>query len=81
MLEKTQMKRYPRGKLSADDEGEITMSMYWKDGAFIIDFGKDVKWIGLDKVEAQEFALRILRMTADRVISEFSDLEEKGRTP
>jgi hypothetical protein len=77
------MRKYPRGKLSADDEGEITMSMYWKDGAFIIDFGKDVKWIGLDRVEAQEFALRILRMTADRVAKfELPDLpEEEDRTP
>jgi hypothetical protein len=63
------MANYPRGKLQDDDEGELTMAMYWKDKTFIIDFGKDVKWIGMSREDAQEFALRILRMTANSVVS------------
>ena len=63
------MINYPRGKLQADDEGELTFTMYWKDKTFIIDFGKEVKWIGMSREEAQQFALRILRMTADKVVS------------
>jgi hypothetical protein len=63
------MPNYPRGKLQADDEGELTMAMYWKDKTFVIDFGKDVKWIGMSREDAQEFALRILRMTANSVVS------------
>jgi hypothetical protein len=67
-----QMVNYPRGKLQDDDEGELTFAMYWKDKAhntFIIDFGKDVKWIGLSREEAQQLALRILRMTVDKYVS------------
>jgi hypothetical protein len=77
------MSKYPRGKLSADDEGELTIAMHWRDNTFIIDFGKDVKWIGMDRAGAQEFALRILRLTADKVITaELPDPPyEKGRTP
>jgi hypothetical protein len=73
------MTNYPRGKLQADDEGELTFAMYWRDQTFIIDWGKDVKWIGLSRKEAQELGLRILRMTANTVISkEIRDPNEEG---
>jgi hypothetical protein len=61
------MTNYPRGKLQDGDEGELIFKMYWRDKTFIIDWGKDVKWIGLSRKEAQDFALAILRMTADSV--------------
>lgn len=63
------MTNYPRGKLKDDDEGELTMAMYWQDKTFIIDFGKELKWIGMSREDAQNFALRILRMTANRMVS------------
>ncbi len=63
------MANYPRGKLQDDDEGELTIAMYWKDKTFIIDFGKEVKWIGMSREEAQQLALRILRMAANKVVS------------
>jgi hypothetical protein len=63
------MADYPRGRLQDDDEGELTFAMYWRDQTFIIDWGKDVKWIGMSREEAQEFALAILRQTANKVIT------------
>jgi hypothetical protein len=74
------MNNYPRGKLSADDEGELTIAIYERDNTIIIDFGKDISWLGLSKKEAQEFALNILRRSADRYVSmELPDLpDEKG---
>jgi hypothetical protein len=63
------MTNYPRGKLKDDDQGELTFAMYWRDQTFVIDWGKDVKWIGLSREEAQELGLRILRMTVDKYVS------------
>jgi hypothetical protein len=63
------MTDYPRGKLKDDDEGELTFAMYWRDQTFVIDWGKDVKWIGMSREEAQQLALRILRMTVDKYVS------------
>ena len=63
------MVNYPRGKFKDDDEGELTFAMYWRDQTFVIDWGKDVKWIGMSREEAQQLALRILRMTVDKYIS------------
>jgi hypothetical protein len=61
--------RYPRGKLRDDDEGALDITIGLRDNTVIIDFGKDVKWIGMSRPQAQEFALRILRLAADRVVS------------
>ena len=41
--------KYPDGKLKADDEGSLTMAIFVKDGRLVIDFGKDLSWIGFDK--------------------------------
>lgn len=45
--------KYPRGKLSADDEGALAMRMGVKDKTIIIHFGESVTWIGLDVVTAR----------------------------
>lgn len=61
---------YPRGKLHEGDEGELTMTMGLRpDDTFIISFGKDLSWIGMSRREAQDFALRILRIVADEHVS------------
>lgn len=39
--------KYPRGKLNAYDEGELSMSMLIKGNTLVIDFGKPVAWFGL----------------------------------
>lgn len=53
---------YPRGKFSEDDEGELRISVTHKDKTVIIDFGKDVKWIGMDK----NCALALAKIIIDR---------------
>jgi len=55
-------------KIRNDDEGELTIAMYWEGSHFIIEFGDNIKWLGLTREQAQELALMILRKTADRVI-------------
>lgn len=54
-------KQYPRGKIFEDDEGELTLRIGVTDKTVIIDFGKQLKWIGYDKSGAIEFAELILK--------------------
>jgi len=55
------MNQYPRGKLTADDEGEISIAISELDNTVIIDFGKKVAWIGMSRPEAIEFAMKIMK--------------------
>lgn len=48
--------KFPRGKLSADDEGELKIAITTRDKTLIIDFGKPCAWIGLDKHTALALA-------------------------
>lgn len=43
---------FPKGKVSADDEGELRMAMGNKEGKVILEFGKPIKWVGLDPSDA-----------------------------
>jgi hypothetical protein len=53
--------QYPRGKLNASDEGALTMGIAVKDKTVIVDFGKEVAWLGLDADTARQFARTLLR--------------------
>lgn len=52
--------KFPRGKLNADDEGELEMSIGIQDKTVILDFGKPVKWLGLAKQDAVNLANSLL---------------------
>lgn len=60
------MADYPRGKLRADDEGELSVAMGVKDGTVVIDFGKPIRWLGLGAKDARAWADK-LRELADRI--------------
>jgi hypothetical protein len=53
--------QYPRGKLNASDEGALAMGIAVKDKTVIVDFGKEVAWLGLDADTARQFARTLLR--------------------
>lgn len=57
----TEMEKYPRGKLSDDDEGAVRIAIGVRDKTLVIDFGKDLSWIGMGKAEAIEFANAIIK--------------------
>lgn len=59
------MEEFPRGKLNADDEGALQIGITVKDKTLIIDFGKPVAWVGLDRATA-----RSLHETLGRRIEE-----------
>lgn len=48
--------QFPRGKLNADDEGALQIGIATLDKTLIINFGKPVEWIGLDKITAVALA-------------------------
>jgi len=62
------MAEYPRGKLSEDDEGQLTVAFGTKDGTVVIHFGKPIAWIGLGANDARAWAAKLLEL-ADRVES------------
>lgn len=52
-------KQYPRGKLNESDQGALTISISIKEKTIIIDFGKELSWIGLDKATAIHFSKQL----------------------
>lgn len=52
---------FPRGKLNAEDEGGLQIAVYERDKTVVINFGKEVVWIGLDKLTAIALGKSILK--------------------
>lgn len=46
---------YPDGMISKDDDGALKIATYIKDGRVVIDFGKDLSWLGFDKQTLRAF--------------------------
>lgn len=44
--------KFPDGKMTPLDEGELQVKIGAQDGRIVIDFGKNVTWLGLRKSEA-----------------------------
>lgn len=55
------MKEYPRGKFNADDEGALSIRIGVQDKTVIVDFGKQVVWVGLDHATAVQLANNLLK--------------------
>lgn len=51
--------RYPRGRLTAGDEGALAMTMLVTGNTLVIDFGKPVAWIGLGLQEVRDLRERL----------------------
>lgn len=64
-------KQFPSGKIVPSDEGALTLRMGIKEASgtagrtLIVDFGKDVSWIGFDKQSGTKFAEQFLKGLAD----------------
>lgn len=53
--------RFPRGKITPADEGEIRIAIAKKDGVVILNFGKPVTWIGFPPDEARAIAALLIK--------------------
>lgn len=48
--------RSPRGKLNADDKGELRIGVAADRGNVVIDFGTRVSWVGMPPEQAEQLA-------------------------
>jgi ABC-type arginine transport system ATPase subunit len=48
--------RFPLGKLTPQDEGEIAIAFTHMKGKVVIDFGKPTAWIGFTPEQAEQIA-------------------------
>lgn len=53
------MNKYPDGKLGNDDEGILKIAVYNENGRMVINFGKNVSWIGFDKKGFRDFVTKL----------------------
>lgn len=52
--------KFPEGKLTDDDEGEIRLAIGAKDGNVVIDFGQPVCWTAMPPDAALKFAAALI---------------------
>lgn len=53
--------KFPRGKLNADDEGELRYGIAHDHGKILVKFGKPVELLGFDPQSARALANALLR--------------------
>jgi hypothetical protein len=56
--------KFPQGKLTATDEGEIRLAIGCADGKVLINFGKPTAWIGFTRAEALNIAETLIKHAA-----------------
>jgi hypothetical protein len=58
---------FPRGKIHSSDEGELRLRMAadHKKGVVILEFGKPVMWLGLDKTTALQLSANIQKLAEE----------------
>lgn len=61
--------RYPRGKLNESDEGSLRISVGLQENIVVINFFKDISWIGLDKEAALSLAEAIVHHANNIVVN------------
>lgn len=70
--------RYPEGKLTRDDEGEIEVNVTAHRGKVLIQFGGPVTWLGMRPIHARAFA-EILMKHADEAETQTGGNGERKR--
>ena len=53
--------RFPRGKLTELDQGEVRFRVAYVDGTVVLDFGKPTAWVGMTPKQAKELAVALKR--------------------
>jgi hypothetical protein len=58
-------KRYPEGKLTQSDHGELEFRITAVDGRVVMDWGQPVQWVGLTPSEARAIADALVRQAEE----------------
>lgn len=53
--------KFPHGKLNKDDEGELAMKVGVQNGKVVLDFGKEIAWLGMNPQDAADLASLLLK--------------------
>lgn len=53
--------RFPGGKLTDQDEGEVQFRVGYLDGKIVLDFGQPVTWVGCSPEQAKDLARILLK--------------------
>lgn len=53
--------KFPEGKLTPDDKGELQFAIYRSQGKVIVNFGKEVEWFGLNAGQAIELGKVLMK--------------------
>lgn len=59
--------QFPRGKLTEDDEGALAIQVFDYQGETIINFGKQISWIGMSPEQAIEFGQMIIDRANEQI--------------
>lgn len=60
-----EFRRFPRGRLNKQDEGEIAVAVGVQQDVVVLAFPKPVAWIGMPAEQAEELAETIKARAAD----------------
>jgi hypothetical protein len=60
------MSKYPNGAIDVSDEGELKIAVYTKRNTVVIDFGKDLSWFAMTKVELGPF-IKLLQQKMEQL--------------
>lgn len=53
--------RFPRGRFARGDEGELRIAIGVRDKTVVIEFGKEVAWLGFDADTAEQLGNTLIR--------------------
>lgn len=53
--------KFPEGQISPHDQGEIQIGIYRSQGKVIVNFGKEVKWFGLNAGQAIDLGKLLMK--------------------
>lgn len=57
--------KFPQGKLTPEDEGELRMRLGVQNGKIVLDFGSPVVWVGMGPDDAAALAGRLMALAED----------------
>lgn len=68
--------QFPEGKITPDDEGNISVAIGISNGNVIINFGKPVAWLGLPPAACMEMGRTLIKRAREALEMEKKEAEK-----